>query len=214
MPDILPLGLPEAGLPVLLVVEGLHDLDFLKSLSAMLHRHDPSLPNLGELEAQAKVVLLPTGGSHFTTFATRLSALGKREFHLYDREVEPVTSERRVVVAAINERPGCVARLTSKRSLENYLHPDVVIDACGIVVPFDDDSDVASLLAQRVLAATSGPTWEQLDRRARNRLRHRIKRMLTTQAVERMTLALLTERDPLGEVEDWLRTIQRLVETT
>lgn len=214
MPDISPPGSPEPGLPVLIVVEGQHDLHFLKSISAMLHRHDPLLPDLTDLEARKQIVMLPTGGSHFTTFATRLAALGKREFHLYDREVEPETSERQVVVAAINQRPGCVALLTNKRSLENYLNPQVVTEACGLVVPIDDDSDVAGLLAQQVLAATSGPTWDQLGRRARCRLRHRIKRMLTTQAVQHMTAELLAEREPHGEVQGWLRVVQRLVEGT
>jgi len=48
------------GLPLLVVVEGVHDIHFLKAISTMLHRADAELPDLGQLETERLVLFLPT----------------------------------------------------------------------------------------------------------------------------------------------------------
>jgi hypothetical protein len=202
----------EPGLPLLVVVEGTNDIAFLKTISAMLHRHDAQLPDLAELEAQRRLLFLPVGGSNVKDMAPRVAGLNKLMFVLLDKECEPETTERRAVVDSLNQRPGCVALLTSKRALENFLHPVPIMDACGIELHFDDDADVPGLLAQQLLAAAGGPRWNELACKGQKRLRERAKKLLNVKAVERMTPELLAERDPQEEVIGWLRTIQRMIE--
>ena len=92
-------------LPLLVVVEGENDICFLKGMSRMLHRADPYLPNLCELEAMRRIVFMPSCGNNLDTWANRLATLGMREFYLFDREQEPETSQRQRVADSINGRP-------------------------------------------------------------------------------------------------------------
>ena len=117
---------------LLIVLEGVNDIAFMRSVSTILHRHDAALPDLAELETQRKVLFLPTGGANLKDWVQRIGSLHRPEFHLYDRELEPVTSERRQIINTINQRPDCRAVLTTKRALENYLHPVAIFQACDI----------------------------------------------------------------------------------
>ena len=53
-------------LPLLVVVEGENDICFLKGMSRILRRSDPSLPNLCELEAMRRIVFMPSCGNTST----------------------------------------------------------------------------------------------------------------------------------------------------
>ena len=199
------------GLPLLVVVEGVNDIGFLKSIGTILRREDSNLPDLVQLEHDRQIIFLPVGGSNLKDWMQRIAGLHKKEFHLYDLEREPETSERRQVVEAINQRPGCKAVLTTKRALENYLHPQVVRDASGEQISFDDETDVPTLLAQIMLARSGGPAWPQYACKGQRRLRERAKKILNQKAVSLMTPQLLAEQDPHGEVVGWLRSIQELL---
>jgi len=48
--------------PVLLVVEGFNDIEFLRRISKILHAQDCSLSDLDELEEQGRIVFIPFGG--------------------------------------------------------------------------------------------------------------------------------------------------------
>jgi len=111
----------------------------------------------------------------------------------------------------VNARPGCQAALTSKRSLENYLHPRAIVGAGGDELDFDDDDPVSLLLARKRYEQSSPVlSWDLLTRRTQRRLSARSKRWLNRTAVQQMTAELLAERDPTGELIHWLRTMQRL----
>jgi len=75
-----------------LVVEGRHDIEFLKRIGAVLHDDDPSLPDLAGLERAGDVLFLPSGGGDFRPWSSRLAPLGLAEFHLYDRKSLPKPS--------------------------------------------------------------------------------------------------------------------------
>ena len=135
-----------------------------------------------------------------------------REFYLFDREQEPETSARRQVIEFINARPGCFAALTTKRTVENYLHPLAIREACGIDLIFDDDTDVAGLLALKLMARRGETSWRQLPYKRQRRLHERAKKILNMKAVQQMTPALLAQQDPHGEVAGWLRMIRQMVE--
>ncbi|MEO8493900.1 MAG: ATP-dependent endonuclease [Planctomycetota bacterium] len=193
---------------LLFVVEGVNDVEFLRRMSRMLHRSDASLPDLGLLERQGQVVFLPFGGGNVATWATRLEPLACCELHLFDREAGAETRYRIATAQRVNARPNCRAFVMSKRSLENYLHPEALKSAAGIDVRFDDQDSVADLVAKRRFTGEAPfVEWDTLSRRARKRFANQAKRWLNTYVVEAMTRELLSERDPHGEVVTWMQTV-------
>lgn len=196
---------------VLVIVEGPHDIEFLRRVSAMLHADDPALPDLASMEREGELIFVPFGGGDLWLWVDRLAPLQRPEFHLYDRESPPETELRRRAAAMVNMRPGCVARLTAKRSAENYLHPAAIQEVSGVEIQVSDDCDVADLLARQSHLRQGGQQpWEELPRGTLKRRRNRVKKWLVTKAVERMTPERLSQRDPEGEVASWLRTIAAL----
>jgi putative ATP-dependent endonuclease of the OLD family len=84
---------------------------------------------------------MPIGGGDPLSWAARMAALGLPEFHLLDREVPPATERRQQAVEIVNKRINCLAYLTQKRALENYLHPFAVQDVSSLDLTFDDDDE-------------------------------------------------------------------------
>lgn len=193
---------------VIVVVEGHHDIAFLRGLSQRLLSDHQHVADLQAMERSNQLIFLPTGGGDLWAWRNRLAPLGRPEIHLYDREQSPETELRQQVVDAVNRRPNCLAMLTSKRSLENYLHPQAIFEASKIQVSFGDDDDVAAEFARKQWQLDSPPvSWDELTSRARKRLANRAKRILNIRAVQHMTSDLLKERDPKGELGAWLRMI-------
>jgi len=200
------------ALPLLFVVEGPHDVEFLRRISRLLHMQYPALPDLAALEAREKLVFLPVGGSGPRHRPTELTRLGSHQVHLFDREDEPETSRREEFAHRLNYEPNCYAFVTGKRSLENYLHSDVVTEVARVDVLFGDHEPVADLVAQRLFEAKPrNITWQLLPYRSRKRLRDRAKCWLNTEAVDWMTIGHLEERDPDGEIQHWLATVAELL---
>ena len=195
---------------VFVVVEGTNDIKFLKRISAILHTSNSAIPHLSHWEQQGKLIFVPTGGD-LLSWSDRLAPLGVPEFHLCDRELAPETELRRKVVESVNARPGCRAALTNKRSIENYLHPQALLEAGWQKLHIRDFDSVPEQVArQRFGASEPDISWECLSRRARKRCCYYAKRWLNTRAVERMTPELLADRDPDGEVISWLESIREL----
>ncbi|QDT91584.1 hypothetical protein [Gimesia algae] len=134
---------------VLVVVEGTHDIEFLRRISTLLHADQPALPDLAAMERKGELVFLPIGG-HPRAWVRRLAPLQLPEFHIYDGETSPESEQREEMVAQINQRIRCRAVLTQKRSLENYLHPRAIQAFANISPDFGDHDCVASEVAQRV----------------------------------------------------------------
>ena len=195
---------------LLLVVEGVWDIHCLKHFSHLLRSHDAHLPDLGPLEDSGQVLFLPVGGENLGAWTARLAPLQRYEFHLFDREVSPVTEQRRRAIDVIARRPRCLATLTQKRALENYLHSDAIQEACGLTVAVDDASDIPERLARALRIAHGSTSWDTLSSRGRRRRRFRAKRWLLT-ALGWMTRARLMERDPHGEVIGWLTAMPDLL---
>ena len=195
---------------LLLVVEGVNDVEFLRRISRMLRPSDASLPDLDELEQRGRLVFLPFGGGNVAAWATRLEPLGCSELHLYDREAGAETHYRIATAKRVNARPSCRAFVMAKRSLENYLHPKALATATGIELQFGDNDPVAELVAKkRFTGEEPFVEWDHLPRRARKRFANQTKCWLNTRVVEAMTPELLRDRDrdPQGEVITWMQAI-------
>ena len=195
--------------PLLIITEGVLDIVFLTKLSQIIHTAHSQLPDLQQLVSQGESIFLPAGGGDLSAWITRLSPLGCKQFFLFDREQHPETAVRERIVAQINERVGCHAVLTRKRSLENYLHPAAIEATFGISIELADDTAVAELVTRSLPYVSS--QWPTMSPRHRQRLIYRTKRRLNTEAVQHMTAELFAERDPAGELIKWLRTIASLV---
>jgi hypothetical protein len=197
--------------PLVLVLEGTNDCEFLFRLSQRLHAETPQITDLTRLHADGRILLVPTGGGNFDQWAVRFTALGCPEFHLYDREIGPETPRRQQAIELVNSRPGCRGFLTSKRSLENYLDPQAILQAGGGQITVTDDECVGTELARYWYALIpQGRPWPELLRRTKRRLIYRAKRWLNRQAVLQMTADLLAQRDPAGEVLQWLTLIAEM----
>ena len=197
--------------PLLIVLEGANDIAFLVRLSERLRIDLPHVPDLRPLQLEGRIALLPVGGGDSASWPHRFQALGCSKFHLYDREQLPETDNRRRTIATVNSRHGCRGFLTSKRSLENYLHPQAIVAAGGGDIAYADDEPVCLRLARSWYETNPAcPAWDSLPRRTQRRLAGHAKRWLNTAAVEQMTAALLAERDPQGELIGWLMVIAEM----
>jgi hypothetical protein len=199
---------------LLVVVEGRHDVAFLRTLSRILRSADASIPDLGMLESAGELVFLPFGGGDVLAWAERLAAIGLSELHIYDRETAPETELRQRAATLVNQRPHCRAFVTQKRSLENYVHPSCIREISGLALAYGDDDDVADLVARGCHERLGkSPAWESLPGRARKRCREHTKKWLNRLAVELMTPELLAEQDSRGEIRCWLTTVAELTQT-
>ncbi len=116
--------------------------------SSRLSASDPSILHLQLLINAGRIVFVPFGGGNLAAWTDRFAPLGCPELHLYDSEVHPETERRHAAVTQVTSRQGCRAFLTSKRALENYLHPQAIAAAGGGEIAFGDDDCVTSVLAR------------------------------------------------------------------
>ena len=201
----------QSSLPLLIVTEGVHDVEFLKRISGLLQAADPQLPDLAVGEQAGELVFLPIGGGEIAAWDERLRRLANPRFQLHDRETGP-EAWRRLTAAAAIDGPQCVARLTSKRALENYLHPRAIQAAGGPPVDVTDQNDVpAAVAAANLRSSRPELPWEVLGSKARRRFANRAKRWLNGPAVDAMTPDLLDERDPAGDVRSWFASMAALL---
>lgn len=206
--------LPDHGVKLFLGVEGMNDIHFLRGVSSILAGADPSLPDLGRLEDDGQVVFIPVGGSNLGLWVNRLEGFNLPEFHLFDRDDQPpARSSHQDVVDRINKRGECFAALTSKREIENYLHPDAILQVYpGISIAVGDFDDVPALVAEQVHATSGSPAlWASLDDKKRDKKVSRAKNRLCVEAAKAMTPSLLAQRDPNREIEGWLRQIGQMI---
>ena len=148
-------------------------------------------------------------------WVSRLAGFSVPEFYLFDRDNPPPSNPHYHTHAlAINARENAVALHTSKRELENYLHPDVLRAACpNYSGQGSDFEDVPSLFAQAVYEQNAvGSVWADLDGKIQKKKCSNAKRRLNGSIAETMTGELLTNSDPQGDVRNWLERIRQKLE--
>ena len=212
--------LPDHTVKLFIGVEGIHDINFLKGISNVLRAGGTECPDLEQLEVNGSVIFFPFGGSNLALWASRLRHLNRPEYHICDRDNEPPAAAKyEAHVAEVNGRAGCRAVSTTKREVENYLHPDAIQEAYSengleIELPerFGTFEDVPKLVAEAVYRVDGEEAWRNLSESRREEKEKRAKRALNSAAVRKMTLERLAESDPNGEVERWLREIGEMLE--
>lgn len=194
--------------PLLFLVEGRYDIEFLTILSQNLHQAEPKIPDLASLISAKKLLFIPTGGNP-QLWTDRLAALNCPEIHLYDRESAAETTIRKAAAQRVNARPNSWAYVTSKRSLENFLHPAAIEAAGGGKFAYGDFDDIGELIAHDwYQRAPQSIAWCELPSRARSRFVQRAKKWLNTVAVRAMTADLLRERDPQGDLVSVFKAVR------
>ncbi len=204
---------PADRVRLLLFVEGSNDVVALKLYSSILAQDDPKYVDLHETEAVGYVV---TGGSTLLHYVEKeyLGGLGKPEVHVYDGD-NPAYAR---AAARINNEGNAkkVAFLTSKRELENYLHPEAIAEAYQqngaprfTFSTVDDEMDVALEVARAHFALSSGD-WDAQAPEKKKELADRKKKFLNSQAIKKMTVKRLRKRDAYDEIAKWLARVSSL----
>lgn len=202
---------PDKRAQVAVFVEGPHDVSFLSYLSKLYCANGHTLIDLTN---DHRVVFVPTGGGNLKHWVERryIRNAGMIEVHIYDRDTQnnPKYSKN---VASVNDRgTRDIAFLTTRREMENYLHP-VCIEAeyqpdFNVVIAIDDWCDVPALVAASVHDASNSPTpWGQLAKENREEKASRAKARLNAGAASRMTIDQLLEVDQNAEVIGWFNAV-------
>ncbi len=202
--------LPDHDVKVFLGIEGKWDIEFLRRISKIMHAADPAVPDLNLAEASGALVFIPLGGSSMELWSVRLAGLDRPEFYLTDRDKQPPAQPKyHQRIAEWNARANCTAVCTTKRELENYLHPDAIKSIAptfpNAIADFDD---VPLVLAQTLHTAdANAPAWNTVPDDTRKEKSSRAKRRLNTECVDKMTVALLAQSDPNSEISGWLKAV-------
>jgi|LSQX01.1.fsa_nt_gb putative ATP-dependent endonuclease of OLD family len=212
--------LPDNSVKLFIGVEGKNDIIFLHNISKKLASDGLGVPDLEKLELDGKILFFPLGGSTLALWTSRLEALNRPEFHLYDRDnAPPAQAAYQAQIDEVNARENCSARCTNKKELENYIHKTAIEQAYSangtvIAIPnnFQPFDDVPVEVAQIVHSVSGSPhSWEDLDEEKRKEKESKAKRVINGSATKLMTNELLTEIDPGGELIGWLYEIQEIV---
>lgn len=184
--------LPDTRVRVLLCVEGPTDVENLKTLSRILYQEDPNLP---DLTTDPRVAFVVLGGGTLQHWVNQhyLRGLGRPEVHIYDGDVQQYKS----LCEAVNKRgDGSWAVVMRKRELENYLHPDAIeqTNEIGIRVQFEDHDDLPAMIGQ-----------------AKNWKPGTAKKKLSAYAFPKMTAEMLRQRDPDGEIRQWMERLAKML---
>ncbi|MHC6177208.1 ATP-binding protein [Glutamicibacter sp. X7] len=185
---------PDNRVKVLICVEGPHDVTSLQRLSRNLNRERPDL--YPDLTSDRRFAFVPQGGGTLGQWVSNryLKDLNRKEFHLYDNDVETYKETAKQV----NERgDGSLALTTSRLMMENYLHPDAIFDALKVRVNVSADCNVPDLVVE---ATRSTPGVRPIKKGI-------VKSRLADEAFGFMTLGRLAESDPKGEVMGWFKKL-------
>lgn len=206
--------LPDHEVKAFLGVEGRHDINFLKSISKILAENGEDIENLEKAEATGKLIFLPMGGSSLDLWINRMKGFSRRCFYLMDRDTKPPAKPKYADQAdEFNKQPNAIAWTTTKKELENYLHPDaikkILPSYSGTGDPFED---VPRLFAKAVYESSNSPkTWTEVESNKED-LKNKessAKKRLSIEVVQSMSPSLLSKIDQDNDIRKWLGEISR-----
>lgn len=211
--------LPDHNVKVFVCVEGPNDFNFMREISKVLHNEGIDAPDLEQLEINGELIFIPLGGSCLAHWAGRLQALDRPELHIYDRDntndLEPKYADE---MAKINATDNGIAYCTSKREMENYVHPNAILEAYknnGIEIKlpefFGDFDDVPSLVAQQVYERDADRDWNKLSEEKRKKKTSSAKSIINSSAARCMNVVRLHEIGGYEDIMLWLSSIEKHV---
>ena len=144
-------------------------------------------------------MVLPMGGSSLQEWVNHnyLRKLGIPEYHIYDSDC--VNAHQRECDIVNQRTDGSSARMTSRREMENYIHPDAIRKVYDADFEINDETDVPSIISD-YLRVRGLPGCTQGV----------VKKKLNGEATRYMTLELLKEWDQRNEVLSWICDIMQL----
>ncbi|KWT66424.1 ATP-binding protein [Comamonas testosteroni] len=199
--------LPDHTVKMFIIVEGIHDVTFFKSLSKLFLSLGTNVPDLEALEISGQIVFVPaSGASNLALWSSRLAALNRPEFHLYDRDsASNAPAKHQEKVNAVNQRLSCKGLSTSRLEMENYIHHEAMNIAnptLNLVTPFGHDDDVPKLLTAMLnVHAPQSSKWGE----------SRVKGWLAATVLQKMDARMLAEVDPANEMLGWMRDIEQML---
>ncbi len=200
--------LADHRIKALVCVEGPHDVNFLRTISQILHANDRAII---DLENDPRVAVCPIGGSNLIQWVHEryLKGFHRPEVHLYDRGTDNPPQYQQAVKAVNQRIDGSYAGLTGKREIENYLHPDAIREEFGVEIIFGDNDRVPEIVAAAVHRASRDAVrpWNELELEIVERKISNAKKRLNLGAVKRMTIARLLVSDPDKHLENWLAIV-------
>lgn len=211
--------LPDHNVKVFVGVEGPHDISFLTGMARILRAAGEDVPDLEQLEVDGELIFIPLGGSNLAVWSSRLKALNRPELHICDRDNPPPANPKyHGHMVAVNGRAGCLAVVTNKRELENYLHHEAINEfyaGNGVAVafwePFADFDDVPQRVAEALHLASGGVAWADLSQEKRSKKIRGAKSSLNNGIVALMTADRLNQTDPDNEIRTWFSEVARML---
>ncbi|KZD01373.1 MULTISPECIES: ATP-binding protein [unclassified Thalassospira] len=212
--------LPDHNVKIFVGVEGPNDILFMKGMARVLRNGGVDVPDLEKLELDGELIFFPFGGSNLAVWASRLRHLNRPEFHVCDRDNPlPHAPKYDAHVNEVNGRDNCKATSTRKREMENYLHPDAVVEAyqgngmeLDLPKVFEDFDDVPEIVAKAVHTQSSAIAWDALDQEKISEKIKRAKRQLNSVCVSKMNSVRLQQSDPDSEIHGWFTCISELMD--
>lgn len=177
---------------VLICVEGMNDVRFLKHVSHTLHVTDKQLP---DLTSDPRFVFVPMHGGNLRDIVNQHIFRNSRkpEFHIYDQDAGGTYANEAALVNARGDKSRAVQ--TKKRYMESYIHPDAIHRAKAVTADINDIDDYTLLLGNQL-----------------GEKKNRMKAILADEIAKIMTATEIDQRDGVGEIRSWLRTLAQMAE--
>ncbi len=213
--------LPDNSVKIFIGVEGSHDITFLKNISKVLRQSGLDVIDLEKMELDGELIFFLLGGSSLALWVSRLEPLSRPEFHLFDRDNPPsLPAKYQAQADTINQRANCVAIITGKKEIENYIHFEAINEAyeqfnisLGLTTNFGDFDDVPAKIAEIIHNTSSSKRrWTDLEDDTRSKKISKVKKKLNQLSVPLMTRERLDQVDPDSHVIGWFQQMKQLIE--
>ncbi len=207
--------LPNLNSNLVVIVEGVTDKYFIETINQVI----PEFKEIIDLSI-AKIPIFWVGGSNVTNWvATRpLKDLNMIEFHIYDSDGENHYADE---IQKINAwQNGSFATETAMPSIENYIHPDIVLQGKEDETIQEYFTANLNNIKQNLAAKWNDETWNAMKANwiTHNKVATTLKELgysssknyLTEHLSKKMTKEHLEQLNAYDELKGWFEKIKEL----
>lgn len=189
---VIPSPVDPSKVKVAIIVEGPNDVAALKRLSHTISQKNKEIVDLSSSE---EIIFIISGGSTLKYWVQNqyLKTLGIPEWHLVDRDEKIPPSYEKWCIKVNSRGDGSKAFMTTKREMENYIHPRAIKEYFELEeeLTFDDMSDVPKMIGTLVEMKPNT-----------------VKLYLNKEVLSLMTYEEIKEMDCYNEIEGlWLKEL-------